>query len=205
MKYGARCAFIGTDGSGKSTTLNNIREQLPWPIYSRIIYMGDNQYVIPLLASLQSFKERTKNDQFWLSSLFFALSTFDKWIRSWIGCLRASRGELILFDRWFHDLLTNPKDLPGSWKYRIKQIVFRISPKPDLIVLLSADADTIYLRNQEFNRDHVKAAQSRYIDVIRQFEPEALIIDTAQSPDRVTQVCLTNIWVIWRKKWIAHI
>lgn len=202
MRPGVKIAFIGTDGAGKSTTLQGVRELLPWPAYSRIIYMGDNHYMLPFMRPLQEFKIKQKEKRMWLSSLFLLFGTIDKWLRAWRGSLRAWRGEVVLFDRWFHDLLTNPDVKKGTLKYKLKKILFFMSPKPDLLVMLYADVEVIYARNREFDREHISTARKLYLDVVQTYSPEALKVDTTHAPEKVVQTCVRAIWGQWTRR--AH-
>src|SRR5206468_7954403 len=72
----------------------------------------------------------------------------DKWLRYLVYVRpRLARGEVVVLDRYFYDLLTFPH--PLVQRPRVEALVMRLIPEPALAFCLAADPAVITARKNE--------------------------------------------------------
>lgn len=192
---GFSVAFIGIDGAGKSSVIQGVFDAFKsWPFEPAVIYMGDNKYFLPGIRALQDFKDGLKGKHEALSSIFLLLSTCDKWMRSIWGCFLRLQGRIVIYDRWFHDLLVNPEIRPGSWKYTVKKGLFAASPNPDLVIFLKVNDQTAVKRKGEHEASAAAFIQQFYEESLRLKNVPFIILDANQSLSHVVENAMGVIW-----------
>ncbi|MEX1326670.1 MAG: hypothetical protein AB1Z29_07710, partial [Desulfobacterales bacterium] len=144
-------AFIGPDGSGKSSIIENIHHDL-MPAF-RSIYVYHLRPNISLRNA--KFSEPVKNPhgkapRGQLSSL---LKIFYYFIDYSIGYVLKiwpliTRSTLVIFDRYYHDLLVDPYRFRYGGPMRVVQSFSRIVPTPKLVILLDAPAEVLQSRKK---------------------------------------------------------
>jgi serine acetyltransferase len=92
------------------------------------------------------------------------------------------RSTLLLFDRYYHDLLADPKRYRYGASLRLVRWIGNFIPKPDLWLVLDAPVEVTQSRKREVSR----AEALRQREVYRQLAAhlyDAVVIDTSQSRD----------------------
>ncbi len=88
-----------------------------------------------------------------------ALNWWAGWLR---GLAAASRGGVLLFDRYHGDLLVDPRryryGAPLGWA----RLASRLMPQPDLVLFLDAGPDVLLARKQEVSREGLERSRQRY-------------------------------------------
>ena len=192
---GFSVAFIGIDGAGKSSAIQGVFDAFQaWPFDPLVIYMGDDKYFLPGIRALQNLKDSLKQKHEVLSSIFLFLSTCDKWLRSLWGWLLRVQGRMVIYDRWFHDLLVNPEIQPGSWKYTVKKGLFAASPNPDLVIFLKVNAQTANARKAEQTVSTASLTQQFYEESLQLKNIPSITLDANQSLSNVIEAALGAIW-----------
>lgn len=157
--------FVGTDGSGKTTLINHIKNQLP--LKTETLYLGENQWAIPLIGRLR------KSKNYLISRLWiYVLYPLDLWIRVY-KVRRHSKYRLVLIDR-----------IPGFpfIGNKVLRFIYKmVLPEPDFIVLLYGDAKKIWKRKKEIPLDAVEEDMEKWLHVSNQFLCDELIIDTSKT------------------------
>ena len=94
---------------------------------------------------------------------------------------------LILFDRYYHDVLVDPQRyrLPDSTR-RLAQFLAQLVPQPDLYILFDVPAEVLQQRKPEVTLDESRRQRLAYLEMFRSM-PNAFIIDAARPLDEVTQ------------------
>jgi len=186
---GMSVSFLGPDGSGKSTIIDNIlNTRLPFrrkdyfhlkPIRlkkaDQKVQSDPHQY--PAYSSLKSY----------VKILYFVFQYNMGWIRNIIPL--KIRSSLVIFDRYFDDLLADQKRYRyggGFWFLKFARVFI---PKPNLYFILYAKPDVIYGRKKEVAMAEVDTQISRY---------EALVdnkvlykIDVDRTPAETTDEVIT--------------
>lgn len=190
---GFTVAFLGPDGAGKSTIIEEVKK--------RIVENGNSchaYYFAP--GFLRRYRPRqgvgvTTNPHagrqyhtfFVLAKILLMLFEFNMGMRK----LRR-RGGIRLFDRYIHDLLVDPK------RYRMcrtrwwMRILLNFAPRPDLFVVVIAPAEVINMRKQEVPLIETRRQVDAYKSLGAQF-PETLVINNTASPEAAAEIALARI------------
>jgi len=185
-------AFIGTDGSGKSTVIKNIIPKLKLKYSTNVFYEHMRPNMIPSIANLFGKKTikneivtdpHSKKPSGLVGSLlrwcYYLIDySFGYFLKVYLTNL--TKPCIWIFDRYYYDYLIDKKrtrvNLP-NWLIRFGQLII---PEPDLIVSLGTNPSVIYNRKPETSLNEV----SRQIYKLKSFtntHKNAVWLDTGQS------------------------
>ncbi len=183
---GVIIVFLGADGSGKTSVGDQLQEalfdkfagvsrfHLRPKLFGRARVEGSIPVTSPhgkaprgILLSL------TKLAYFWMDY------TLGYWL-----CVRPLkvRSHLVLFDRYYHDLLIDHKRYRYGAPDWLARLIGRTIPKPDLFLVLDAPAEIIHARKQEVTLDETKRQRDAYLQFARE-TANAIVLSTDQSLD----------------------
>ncbi|SHJ76338.1 Thymidylate kinase [Arenibacter nanhaiticus] len=189
---GFTIAFLGTDGSGKSTIIDNIKPILNDAFHNAVYYEHMRPNQIPSIARLSGKKEsysgpvtnpHGSKTSGYLGSLmrwsyYMVDYTFGFYLKVWPK--KAIRSCVWIFDRYYYDYIIDPKrsriKLP-KWLFKLGQFII---PEPDIILCLGADATLIHKRKPELPLKEVE----RQVAELKAFcasHNRAVWIETGQS------------------------
>ena len=190
-------AFMGTDGSGKSTIIKQITPFLNKILDNRVYYDHMRPNKIPSLASLfgkqQNFSDHISNPHESSTSGF--IGSLARWLYYmldyslgfYIGkCQKKNIGNSVwIFDRYYYDYLIDSKrariKLP-KWILKLGQFLI---PEPNIILCLGTDAESIYSRKPELTLKEVE----RQVDALKKFSEShkrAVWVDTGKDIETST-------------------
>lgn len=144
-------SFLGPDGSGKSTVIDGLM--------SAELRFNDKSYfhLKPLKPSKVNGVKIVvvdphkyppySNWKSYLKLLFFIFQYNIGWVKN-ITPLK-KKGNLVIFDRYYDDLLIDNRRYRYGGKIKIAQFISKFIPKPDIYFVLTANAKVIYARKQE--------------------------------------------------------
>ena len=189
---------LGPDGVGKSTTIQHLQLELQrlfgscrkerWRpgLIRRVAPDTGNR--IPHAKSLRR-------------PLGSALSVLGLALDFSIGYLVSSRpaiarSEAIIFDRYFHDLLIDPKRYRYAGPMWLPQLLSRlIPPRRPVFVVLDADEDLILSRKQELPLHELRRQRVAYKTFAARM-PHSMIIRTDQPVKNIVSEIVANIMTI---------
>jgi len=90
------------------------------------------------------------------------------------------RSNLIIFDRYYHDLLADPKRYRYGAPLWVARMVGRLIPKPDIFIVLDAPADTIHGRKQEVTMEETARQRTAYLDFAKT-QRNCVVLNTSQA------------------------
>jgi len=106
-------------------------------------------------------------------------------VEEWYANLfRENKKTLLICDRYYHDLLVDPKRYRYGGSAWVAMLIGKLMPKPKLWVLLDAPAEILQARKQEVSAQESARQRQAYLAFVRT-QREYVIEDASQSLDRV--------------------
>ena len=212
-KPGYVIAILGTDGSGKSTIINNITPILNGGFHNGIIYNHLRPNFIPDLGIVLGKKEKTEEIKVVSNPHAEKQSGFLGSIIRWgyymidytFGYFKKvfpvilTKSKIFIFDRYYYDYYIDPKrakiNLP-IWILKIGEVFV---PKPDLILCLGGNPQKIYERKPETSLEEV----TRQTNELRKFcnsHKKTVWIDTCTDITISTNLAMEAIYNMMSKR-----
>jgi len=139
-------AFVGADGSGKTTAINKT-----WQVIgSHKIYMGDVNF------KLQEFYNWLLNKPLYFARLIYIFMYIENWLRYLWILSRKIKGDIIITDRWPG---LNQHLKSNSKKMLVHDFIYKFFPDADLYIFLSGNPEVIYSRKQELTVEEINILQ----------------------------------------------
>jgi len=185
---GLSIAFLGPDGCGKSSVIDQVMHDLR-EVFRRVEYQhlrprplarGDTPGAAPVINP-HGQKARgaggsvAKLLHFWSIYLIGTqLWTFPRLVSS----------TLVIFDRYYHDLLADPRRYRYGAQLRWARLLGRLVPQPELTFVLDAPPEVIQARKKEVPFVESQRQRQAYLDLAPQLR-RAHVIDATQPLDKV--------------------
>lgn len=179
-------AFLGPDGSGKSSVIERVEQDLApafrrakryhlRPNFGRSSGSGapvTDPHGTPPRGMLPSL---AKVGLWWLDYVWSYFSDI-----LW----RRVKSTLILFDRYFDDLAVDPRRYRYSGPQWLARLASRLVPRPDLVICLDAPPEVLQGRKQEVPPEETARQRQAYLDLARTL-PNARVVDASRPLDEV--------------------
>jgi len=169
-------AFMGVDGSGKSTLIKQLNKRLK-NNYKKIKNLHLRPY---FFLTDTSTTNSNPHNQKKLRSKFTSLVIILKWLFIYhiffLINLRITR-QLIIFDRYAHDILIDKIRYRLNLPQRYKKFILSLFPKPHLWLILKAPIKIIEKRKKELPTRELKRQMSKYINFSKK-NKNMLIVNT---------------------------
>lgn len=176
-------AFMGPDGSGKTTIINGVKKDITEAFRQNKqfhLFPKESNNDAPNIDP-HAMKERGFMGSLLKLVYFLVLYVIGYWSKVFPLKVRST---FVIFDRYFHDLLVDPKRYRhGTSKVWLHIIGFFI-PKPDLWILLNAPADVIQKRKSEVTPEETARQLESYNELFGTLK-NAYIVNANQSPEQV--------------------
>lgn len=195
---GKLIAFVGPDGSGKTTIIELVSEYLR-PYFNGIRTYHIRYEILPELKTGFGFssmggtlgkneenKSAVKQEKVkkrkrslisilasWVVVIYYTLEFV---LGNTIANRCRRKKMLVMYDRYYYDHFLQPttRDLI----YPFRKILLRLVKKPDLVVHLNADPNVVYARKQELKPEEIET-QNQYIERLLQDVDTAITINTS--------------------------
>jgi thymidylate kinase len=198
-------AVLGPDGSGKSTVLAQLEGALA-PGFRRTARF----HLRPRLLGGTGAGEAASTDPhgqrprgIFASTLKLLYLWADYVLGYWVRVRpQLVRSTLVLFDRYFADLLIDPMRFRHTGPRWLVRLVGALMPMPDLLLILDAHAEVLQARKQEVTVEE----SARQAEAYRRFAASAAargraaLVDAACSPDGVVSACATRALELMAKR-----
>lgn len=178
-----KIVILGPDGAGKSSVIQGLME-----IMNR---MGQ----VTTVRHLKPFLVAPRRDEGGINvaphgkpprSSFTSLVKIIVWlIEEWyVNILQDKGKELLICDRYYHDLLVDPRRYRYGGPLWAAKVIGILIPQPELWVLLDAPAEVLQKRKQEVTPEETVRQCQAYLDFVRG-QRNYVIIDASQPLEKV--------------------
>ncbi|MFT6498388.1 MAG: thymidylate kinase [Akkermansiaceae bacterium] len=182
--------ILGPDGSGKSSVIEGLTEKLKLSrIKMRAIHW------LPQLSRNAETSTAVVTDPHARppKSSFLSLLQLGKIVVVWwiamardLVHLRAKQS-LVLSDRFYPDLLADPRRYRYGAGIGVAKWVFKLIPKPDRVIILHTAAETILKRKQEVAPAELERQLKAYHTISEDWGDRAVLVDCGQELDEVVE------------------
>jgi thymidylate kinase len=187
-KTGLFVVVLGPDGCGKTAVIEKIMDTLCGqrtiiPVFRfhwRVFLFASKK---PLQIVTNPHEKVPRNIIMSLVKLCYLWLIFN--LGYWFKLFRlVHRGCIVLFDRYYLDLLVDSRRYRYQGPLWLAHFVGRYIPQPDLILLLDAPAEVLQSRKQEVPFEESERQRDAYLALVKQF-PKKLVIDASRPLEEV--------------------
>jgi len=185
LAYLDTIAIIGSDGSGKSSVLSHLTKKLKNT--TKLIQVLHLKPLLFLRNRVQTREPVVDPHAKPARSAFVSTLKLLSWlIEYWVFFLFASKLNLTLriFDRYYHDILVDPKRYRYGGPMWLARWVGKMIPKPDLFILLDAPPEVLQARKQEVPFEESARQRQAYLNLVRGMK-NGIIVDASRPLDEV--------------------
>jgi thymidylate kinase len=186
-------AVLGADGTGKSTLITKILPVLEAAVHGHVYVRHLRPRLLPALARLRGDPNadapvadpHARQPSGVLGSLLrLVYYTLDYPLGYWTAVYPSlvKRPCIWIFDRYFHDFLLDPLRLRIALPKWIVRCVAVAVPKPDIVLCLGAQPDTIRKRKPELPPEELNRQMALLQEICRR-NRYAVWIDAGGSAD----------------------
>jgi thymidylate kinase len=177
-------SFMGVDGSGKSTLIKKIINKFKKK-FKKIKYLHLKPYF--LLIDKSTFNKSPHNFKK-LRSNFSSLIVILIWLfqyKIFFFINRRKKNQLIIFDRYAHDLLIDRVRYRHSLSLTLTKKILKLFPEPHLWVFLHASPKVIETRKKELSRKELNRQIREYIKFSKTKKNSILLKTNNNNPNNL--------------------
>ncbi len=187
---GLHVVFLGPDGAGKSTVIDGVQARVA-PAFLRTAYqtfapslLGNRPKSSPHALPPRSRPASLLKACWWLAcyTLGYFASVYPTLVR----------GGLVINHRYLLDAIVDPRRYRYSGPIGLLRAIWRVAPKPDLVIVLDAPAEVIHQRKRETTLDETIRQRDAYLALARTL-PNARVVDTSAGSPQQTIDDVTNL------------
>ncbi len=184
--------FLGPDGSGKTSAIN---QSLP-KIKKLLATNRHNIFHLRISSLKNNLQKKSVDDPHRLQPRNFLISTIKvfyflfSYFISYIFIVRPLlvRSTLVIFDRYYHDLLIDTKRYRYGGSLTFAKLISKLIPKPDLVILLDAPAKVIQARKQEVSYAESARQRDAYYKLVKSLKNGTIVDASAPLQDVTTEI-----------------
>lgn len=185
--------FLGPDGVGKSTVIEAVfnklkRKDVPYTYHYLVpgylpryknVNNGEpvvNPHDVIIHGKFKSFVKLI----FWMAEYCLGVRKLNK------------EPKIRVFDRYFYDILIDPKRYCYGGSYFLAKLVSRLVPKPDILIILDAPTETIQSRKQEVPFEETSRQRREYAKLVNVY-CKSIVLDTTDDIEHNSSIIVREI------------
>ncbi|HWY88836.1 MAG TPA: hypothetical protein VNX28_19140, partial [Gemmataceae bacterium] len=188
---GLNIILLGTDGAGKSSVIEAVSRNVggvfarttcytfPPALLRRLLRRPEGPPKLPQELPPRSF----------LASVIRAVGywfVYYRLLQKFSIRLDLARSTLVWHDRHLVDALVDAKRYRYAGPRRLLELIWRLIPKPHLVILLDAPAAVVQARKQEVPFEETARQRNAYLAIIKTLK-NGHVVDAAQSLEKVVE------------------
>jgi thymidylate kinase len=182
--------IMGPDGAGKSTVIQHLVETVA-PVFRRHRVFHWRPALLwrrKVVGGTTHPHSRPPYGDWWSIARLLA-HLLDYWL-GYCVLIRPllARSGLVVFDRYFYDLLADPKRYRFGGPAWLARFVSWLVPQPDLLFILDAPVEVIFSRKQEVMPDELLSQKLQYLQIARSFSQSRLVDSAIPLPQVVAEI-----------------
>jgi thymidylate kinase len=188
-------AFLGPDGAGKSTVMERVQQGL----FPQAFRFAKSCHLRPHIVGAGPKPEGLGNPHAQpprgvISSLAkLGLWWMDYTVGYWVAVFpQLLRSALVLFDRYYHDLLVDQRRYRYSGSLRLARLVGWLVPQPHLFILLDAPPQVLQARKQDVAYEETIRQRDAYLKLVRRMS-NGYVVDASRP---LHHVVTETEWII---------
>lgn len=148
---GVLVAILGPDGVGKSSVIQSLSNQIGSAFWGKRYFHWRPELLMRRGLAAPVTDPHAKPLRSPLTSSFYLTAFLLDYLLGYAFVLRQlkPRSYLLLFDRYFYDVLVDPKRIRFGGPAWLAKLYAGLVPTPDLVFILDADMETILARKSE--------------------------------------------------------
>ena len=166
---GVIVAILGPDGAGKSTVVRGLVETFDHSLKvgfwgrKRLFHWRPQVFALAKTAGPVTNPHGKSPRGSVFSMAFLSIAFLDHWI-GYILVTRplVAKAHLVIFDRYFHDVLVDPRRYRYGGPTWFAALLSRMAPEPDLVILLDAPEELILARKAELPPVEIQRQRRAY-------------------------------------------
>ncbi len=181
-------AILGPDGAGKSTLIEHLERDLAGAFRRTARF-----HLMPGIFRRRRYSSPVTNPhgkppRSWFASLlklgYYLLDyTLGYWFKVRPALVRST---LVVFDRYYDDLLVDPRRYRYGGPMRLARWLRRFIPRPELWLILDVPEEEILRRKQEVPLEEIRRQRERYRCLAAELQ-NAVLLDGRQPPERLAR------------------
>lgn len=175
-------SFSGVDGAGKSTLINEVKQQAIEKYRKPVKVIRHRPSILPILSSYKYGKEKAEQraastlprqggnaskigsllrfTYYYMDYLFGQIYIYFKYIK---------RGYIVLYDRYYFDFINDSKRTNIVINKSLVKFLYRFIAKPDLNFFIYASPEVILKRKQELSSEDIVSLTKSYSNLFNEF------------------------------------
>lgn len=216
-KYSKTIAVLAPDGTGKTTFLENLVENINFYFVNdkedkRVSLYHFRPSIMPNLGKIgekagvmkqdTNFTNPHRNKPANVFSSFIRCGYYIlDYIIGWQKCVRydVKFDKFTVFDRYSYDFIVDPLRSKLNLPKVIRKFFVSLTPKPSIVFVLKADYETIYSRKQELTKEEIKRQLGEY-SLISKNKKRFVVIDAEKTPEKMAKEAMKIVLEKFTKK-----
>jgi thymidylate kinase len=190
---GVHIVFLGPDGVGKSTVIDAVRDRLT-PVFLHTAYQS-------FARGILGYRRKPSPHALPPRKLPASLAKAAWWLMCYtLGYCRSvyptlARRGLFINHRYLLDAMVDPKRYRYGGPMRLLEMIWRVAPKPNLVIVLDAPAEVVHARKMETTLEETRRQREAYLAMAKTLS-NAYVVNSNQPPqgtvDEVMDIVLRH-------------